>query len=265
MIEQLISLGNAGMWAAVATLFTTALTATGRPGATVFLLLAVPTGLLESGLWEAHDWFFPPTHTWVLVVTGIWAVLEHAFRGEVYGDLMEALPLDQLMALLLIWLMFKGQIALGTSPADVPDLGLQMRRLIPVGPGLVLLGIAVPLNLVVGWARRQVVEVMRDLGFGGTAAVIEVVGVTGILVSVVGLPAPRACLAWIRLQNAIAYNASLCEDVARLARRNRDEEVTAQIRFLDGGSRSVRTMGLTFGEPAWFGPMMRLRAEVSAG
>jgi len=189
VIEQLISLGSAGMWAAVATLFTTALTATGRPGATVFLLLAVPTGLLESGLWEAHDWFFPPTHTWVLVVTGIWAVLEHAFRGEVYGDLMEALPLDQLMALLLIWLMFVGQIALGTSPADVPDLGLQMRRLIPVGPGLVLLGIAVPLNLVVGWARRQVVEVMRDLGFGGTAAVIEVVGVTGILVSVVGLPA----------------------------------------------------------------------------
>ncbi|MEM6928292.1 MAG: hypothetical protein AAF602_15265, partial [Myxococcota bacterium] len=150
MIESLWAFGSAGAWAAVATVLTTALTATGRPGATVFLLLAVPTGLLHAGIWEAHDWFFPPTHTWVLGVLGTWAVVEHFFRGEVYGELMEALPLDQLGALLLIWLLFVGQVALGTSTDAVPDVAEEMRRLIPVGPGLVLLAITIPLNLVVG-------------------------------------------------------------------------------------------------------------------
>lgn len=185
MIEQLFS---AGMWAAAATMVTTALTATGRPGTTVFVLLAVPTALLESGLWEAHHWFFPPTHMGVLLLFGLWALIENVFRGEFYGELMQALPLDQLAALLFIWLMFVGKVALGTA-SDVPDVADEMRKVIPVGPGLVLLGITVPLNLGFGWARNRVVEVLRDLGFGGTAAVVEFVGVVGGVVGVMFLPA----------------------------------------------------------------------------
>ncbi|MEN0067848.1 MAG: zinc ribbon domain-containing protein [Myxococcota bacterium] len=191
MIEQLFSLGTAGMWAATATLITTALTSTGRPGATVFLLLAVPTALLEAGYWQAHHWFFPPAHTWVLCLFGLWAVFEHFFRGELYGELMEALPLDGLAALLIIWLMFIGQVALGTAPegATVPDVALEVRRAIPVGPALVLLALTIPLQLVVGWARNRVFDVLRDLGFGGTAAILELIGVTGAVVAVVLLPA----------------------------------------------------------------------------
>jgi len=190
VIDQLLELGSAGMFAAVATLITTALTSTGRPGATVFLLLGVPTGLLESGLWEAHDWFFPPAHSGVLVAFGIWAVVEHFFRGELYGELMEALPLDQLGALLIIWLMFVGQITMGTGPVtEVPDVATEVRRLLPVGPGLVLLGLTVPLQLVVGWGRNRVFDFMRDIGMGGTASVLELFGVLGSVIGVVLLPA----------------------------------------------------------------------------
>lgn len=194
MIETLYSWGFAGMLAAAATLVTTALTSTGRPGATVFLLLAVPTGLLNSGVWQAHDWFFPPTHVGVLLVLGAWAVFEHLFRGELYGELMEALPLDQLGALLLIWLLFVGQVALGTSP-DVPDVAAEARRLLPVGPALVLLAFTVPLQLAVAWGRNRLVEFLRDIGLGGFASVIELMGVVVGVVGVVFLPVVAAVAA----------------------------------------------------------------------
>lgn len=181
--------GEAGILAAAATFVTAAITSTGRPGATVFLLLAIPTALLHTGVWEAQDWFFPPTHVGLLVVLGLWAVVEHFLRGEVYGEIIEALPLDRLGALLLLWLMFVGQVAVGAHPEGVaPDVASEMKQAIPWGTGLVLLAVTLPLQLAIGWARNRVFEVVRDMGFGGSLSILEFFGVAGIVVTVVLLP-----------------------------------------------------------------------------
>ena len=186
-VTWLWSLTEAGFLAAAATFVTAAITSTGRPGATVFLLLAVPTALMHSGVWDAASWFFPPAHIGLLIALGVWAVAEHFLRGELYGEIIEILPLDRLGALLFLWLAFIGKLAWGFEGSP-EDLSSEFTRTIPIGPGLALLALTLPLQMVVAWARNRVFEVVRDLGFGGTLSILEILGVAGTVVGVILVP-----------------------------------------------------------------------------
>lgn len=192
----------------VATMLTAAITSTARPFLTLFMLFAVPTFLIEMGWWEASDWVFGQTHRGVLGGLAILSVVEHFWRGtEMYAELVEQLPWDRLPVLVMIWLMFMGgfaQAAEVTTPAA--PLG--------IGVGSVLLGGALGLHGLVAWARRRMLEILRDIGFADTYHWLESLGVVGLLLMVLALPFVALGLA-LSASGVIAFFATMAKMVER--------------------------------------------------
>ena len=164
----------------VATMLTVAITTTGRPFLTLFVLFTLPTFLIETTIWDPNDWYFGSVHRGVLGGLGILAFIEHFWRGsEVYQEMVEQLPWDRLPVLVTIWLMFVGGFA-NASDGTAAPLGL--------GAGSILLGGALVVHWGVAWARRRVLTLLRDLGLGGIYNWVEPMGVVGLIVMVILLP-----------------------------------------------------------------------------
>ncbi len=185
MIEALLASPETSLLAAAATFATAVITSTGRPALTLFLLFAVPTALVQLPGVSADTWLFPPAHLWLLGGAGVLAVIEHFLRGELYGELIEALPLDRLGAIVVIWLLFCGKLAIGATPGEeageyVPPLTWEQSTL--------LMAASIPMQTGLAWARNRVFDVVRDMGFGGTLHLLEAFGVAGAVVLAVLLP-----------------------------------------------------------------------------
>ena len=202
----------------VATMLTAAITSTARPFLTLFMLFAVPTMLIETGVWAASDWVFGDIHRGVLGGLGILAVIEHFWRGtELYADLVEQLPWDRLPVLVAVWLMFMGGFANAAAPpepSDRPGVGLGM------GMGSILLGVSLTLHWGVAWARRRMLELLRDLGMMQLYNWLEPLGVIGLLLMVLALPIVALGLA-LTASGVLAFVAAAIKVIERRIDRGR--------------------------------------------
>lgn len=202
----------------VATMLTAAITSTARPFLTLFMLFTVPTLLIETGVWATTDWVFGDVHRGVLGGLGVLAVIEHFWRGtELYADLVEQLPWDRLPVLIGIWLMFMGSFANAAElPAERSEPGGSS---LGIGMGSALLGVSLTLHWGVAWARRRMLELLRDLGMMQLYNWLEPLGVIGLLLMVMALPVVALGLA-LTASGVLAFFAASIKVIERRVDRS---------------------------------------------
>jgi hypothetical protein len=176
---------------AAAMMIAVAITSTGRPFLTLFLLLGVPTLLVDTNLWTSDQFVLPTAQVWVLAVLGVLAVVEHVARGRaLYAEAIERLPWDRLLVNGIIWVMYLHQVDAASTPAELA------RAAAPHAP--LLVGSA-SVHLAAGFARTRALDLLRSVGIGGVAHWIESFGVVGIVIVAVFLPILALLLAGIAL------------------------------------------------------------------
>ncbi|MBX2800239.1 MAG: hypothetical protein KTR31_21345 [Myxococcales bacterium] len=210
-------------------MLTVAITTTGRPFLTLFLLFGVPEALFTAGMWEVTEWLFPRAPALVLSGLGVASFAEHFLRRtEIYGELVDQVPWDGIPAVTTIWAVFVGTL---TFAANAPP---ELEGALPRWVAFLLLAKALVVFGIVRWARSRALEVVRDLGMGGIVNILETFGVAGVIVAAVLLP-PLAVVMVLMAAVPVVIGAIVIRSVETAIDRTRrrpcticDERVRAE-------------------------------------
>ena len=177
--------------ATVENVVTTAFTTTGRPFLTLFLLVFVPSLLVQYFAWTGSpilDLELGGGHALILSGLGVLALLEHLFGSS---DMVQEIvsgengpALDAFKGLAVFSTLAYAELATATEP--IPDPTETGAIGFIAGAATFVGGLG--LHVGVSFTRSQLLILVRDLGFAGFASWLETLGTLGIVVLLLFAP-----------------------------------------------------------------------------
>lgn len=178
----------------VAQTLTTAVAATGRPLLTLFATQVVVGAAIRAGLVEIHGVLEPAVSFLAIAIMGVFALAEGLVQHQTeMSELLDDLYVQRLAggasasasALLLA--------SVGVASGPPTGEAWEIIQLADASghPPLVTFGvvtIALGINLVIGWVRAEVLEVLREMDAQGVFQWLETGGALTVLVLLPFLP-----------------------------------------------------------------------------